>query len=1203
MTLVVPTDTLDIPIVQNPSITLVKTGTFNDANTNGEADPGETISYAFSITNSGNVTLTGVTLADTVGGVSISGGPSIATLAVGDTDATTFTGSYSITQVDIDAGQFFNTATTTGTDPNGAPVTDPDDETVDLPQAPAIELLKDGTFNDVIDGDGYADAGETISYTFTVTNTGNVTLTNVTLADTVGGVTISGGPIATLAVGAVDTTTFTGSYTLTQADVDAGTFTNTATVTGTDPNGDPVTDPDSHTEPLPGSIDIEKTGSFAAGVDGFAQPGELISYTFTVTNPGALSMTNVVVSDPLDGLSAITFTGGDADNDNQLDIDEIWTYQASYAVNQADIDAGAVSNTATVTGIDTADDPATATDPHTEPLPQDPSILLAKSGTFNDQSGDGFADAGETISYAFTVTNTGNVTLTGVTLADTVGGVSLLGGPIATLAVGAVDTTTFTGSYTLSQADVDAGTFTNTATVTGIDPNDEPVSDSDSDTQPLAQDSSIALEKTGTLNDDDGTTGVSAGDTISYAFSVTNTGNVTLTGVTLADTVGGVTLLGGPIATLAVGAVDSTTFTGSYTLSQADVDAGTFTNTATVTGIDPNDEPVSDPDSDTQPLAQDPSIALEKTGTLNDDDGTTGVSAGDTISYAFTVTNTGNVTLTGVTLADTVGGVSLLGGPIATLAVGAVDSTTFTGSYTLSQADVDAGTFTNTATVTGIDSNDEPVSDSDSDTQPLAQDSSIALEKTGTLNDDDGTTGVSAGDTISYAFTVTNTGNVTLTGVTLADTVGGVSLLGGPIATLAVGAVDSTTFTGSYTLSQADVDAGTFTNTATVTGIDSNDEPVSDPDSDTQPLAQDSSIALEKTGTLNDDDGTTGVSAGDTISYAFTVTNTGNVTLTGVTLADTVGGVSLLGGPIATLAVGAVDSTTFTGSYTLSQADVDAGTFTNTATVTGIDPNDEPVSDPDSDTQPLAQAPALTLEKSSTTTSVTTPGQVVPYSYLLTNTGNVTITALSVSDDNVGADPVCLVTTLAPTEATTCSASHTVTQAELDANGSPTAASGLLTNNAIATGTPAGGTFTDPTDDLDIPIVQSPAIRLVKTGTLNDDDGIPGVSAGDTISYAFSVTNTGNVTLTNVTLGDTVGGVTISGGPIASLAPGQLDATTFTGSYTLTQADVDAGTFFNRAWVWGRDPNGTLVRDPDADRQPLAQDTLHRAREDGHAQR
>ena len=175
---------------------------------------------------------------------------------------------------------------------------------------------------------------------------------------------------------------------------------------------------------------------------------------------------------------------------------------------------------------------------------------------------------------------------------------------------------------------------------------------------------------------------------------------------------------------------------------------------------------------------------------------------------------------------------------------------------------------------------------------------------------------------------------------------------------------------------------------------------------------------------------------------------------------------------------------------------------------------------------------------------MTTPGQVVPYSYLLTNTGNVTISALSVSDDNVDADPVCVATTLAPGED-----DHLQRLAHRDpgrarrqrlTHGRRAA---QLTNIAIATGTPAGGTLTEPTDTLDIPIVQTPSIELVKTGTLNDDDGTPGVSAGDTISYAFSVTNDGNVTLTNVTLADTVGGVTLSGGPIATpgTEPGRCD--------------------------------------------------------------
>ncbi|MFC1893291.1 DUF4382 domain-containing protein [Chloroflexota bacterium] len=219
---------------------LNKTGSFNDENQDGYAQVGETINYDFTVTNTGNVTLTNVTVTDP--NVTVSGGP-IASLAPGASDSTTFTASYTITQADIDAGSVDNTATATGTPPVGDDVSDDDDESVNLPQSPGIELIKTGTWND--DGDCIPEVGETISYTFKVTNTGNVTLTNVTVTDP--NVTVSGGPIASLAPGASDSTTFTASYTITQADIDAGSVDNTATATGTPPVGDDVSDDDDET--------------------------------------------------------------------------------------------------------------------------------------------------------------------------------------------------------------------------------------------------------------------------------------------------------------------------------------------------------------------------------------------------------------------------------------------------------------------------------------------------------------------------------------------------------------------------------------------------------------------------------------------------------------------------------------------------------------------------------------------------------------------------------------------------------------------------------------------------------------------------------------------------------------------------------------------------------------------------------------------
>ena len=137
----------------------------------------------------------------------------------------------------------------------------------------------------------------------------------------------------------------------------------------------------------------------------------------------------------------------------------------------------------------------------------------------------------------------------------------------------------------------------------------------------------------------------------------------------------------------------------------------------------------------------------------------------------------------------------------------------------------------------------------------------------------------------------------------------------------------------------------------------------------------------------------------------------------------------------------------------------------------------------------------------------------------------------------------------------------------------------------------------DNDTDSEDTIVQDPSILLTKSGTLNDDDGTPGVSPGDSIDYTFEVENTGNVTLTNVTLADTVGGVTLFGGPIASLAPGATDTTTFTGSYDITQADIDAGLKDNTATVTGTPPIGSDVSDDDDHTEIAGPDPGHRHRQ------
>ncbi len=109
------------------------------------------------------------------------------------------------------------------------------------------------------------------------------------------------------------------------------------------------------------------------------------------------------------------------------------------------------------------------------------------------------------------------------------------------------------------------------------------------------------------------------------------------------------------------------------------------------------------------------------------------------------------------------------------------------------------------------------------------------------------------------------------------------------------------------------------------------------------------------------------------------------------------------------------------------------------------------------------------------------------------------------------------------------------------------------------------GDDTSASDSTSTPITPGPAITLVKTA------GTPsGNTAGDTIDYAFLVTNTGNVTLDPVTVDDPKVGTVLC--PVTTLAPGA--STTCTATYALTQADVDAGVVDNSATAYGNPPGG-----------------------------
>ncbi|NBO90856.1 MAG: hypothetical protein EBV06_00840 [Planctomycetia bacterium] len=296
---------------QNPAIKLVKTAVdtnndgyiWDDTNGNGLPDVGEMVHYTFTVTNTGNVTLKSVTVADTVGGVTVSGG-SIVSLAPGAVDSTTFTGTYSLTQSDIDAGKFYNLAKANGTPPSGDPVSGTDDETVTLPQKLAIDLVKYVNGDDANTAPGVIlspiDAKTNVTFRYAMTNKGNVNLHGITLTDDKQGDILLKGMM--ISNGNGDTILDPGETWIYELTVPAlpGQNTNVATATGLSPLGSPVSDTDpgnyyGNRAPLPNGSPLN-----------CIEPGEIGSGTDKSTDPDGDDLVFTIVTQPMYGIAKVT---------------------------------------------------------------------------------------------------------------------------------------------------------------------------------------------------------------------------------------------------------------------------------------------------------------------------------------------------------------------------------------------------------------------------------------------------------------------------------------------------------------------------------------------------------------------------------------------------------------------------------------------------------------------------------------------------------------------------------------------------------------------------------------------------------------------------------------------------------------------------------------------------------------------------------
>lgn len=654
----------------------------------------------------------------------------------------------------------------------------------------------------------------------------------------------------------------------------------------------------------------------------------------------------------------------------------------------------------------------------------------------------------------------------------------------------------------------------------------------------------------------DGGTADFAGELITYTVYVSNTGNQTLTGVSVTDPfIPNLTLQGD--AASADGELDVGeiwTYSGTHVVTQAEIDAG-----GNIVNIATADSDQTGPDTDNAfvPVLQAPALAIDKTITgVSGGNGNGSVDAlNDVIGYSVTVTNTGNQTLSQVTVNDPMTGLTISG---VTLAPG--QSETYLTSYTVSQTDLDTygggdGFIENTATADSL----QTAMVSDTEEIEIFVRSALSIDKK--LVDITGGNGNSVadavGDQLNYTVTVTNLGVLTLTHVSVTDPNSGLNIHD---VTLAPG--ESQVYTTTYVLTQADLDNNGEVGGPSDGYIDNLATAVSD---QTLAISDNESTALLRTVGLGLEKNVTGIeggnsnyfadTAGEIIHYTIRVYNAGTVTLTGVSVTDELTGLSETG---ITLAPGA--STTYTTSYTLQQSDLNSNGGGNGALEnTSYADSNQTLEISDTETVQLLFNPLLFVNKSFVNVTGGNGNQVADavgdqlnYQILLANPGNVTLTDVSVDEGLTGLSYSGL--TLAPNAVNVYQVSYILTQADLDNNGG---GDGYIDNTVIA-----DSAQTAPASDTE----SAPLLRNIGMAFDKDFVGVTGGngndvadSAGDVLNYSFTVTNLGNVTLTNVTVVDDLTGLSET---LSSLAPNASHV--YTSSYILTQSDLDTDGGGNR---------------------------------------
>ena len=450
------TGTVHNPVAY-PIVTAVKSADPADGST---VVPGQSVTYTVTLSNGGRADATKVTVTDAVpagttfasatqGGAFDSGTGIVTwtgiTVPAGGTAAVSFT--VTVNANDFDTEVIPNTAHFTNVQtPNCDGPTCPTNVVTETVRYPIVTALKSS-----VPADGaVVSPGDPITYTITLSNSGSVDATGVTVTDQVpagttfvsatasgaqsgGKVTWSGITVPASVDGQAGQATVSFTVTVDQADADGQVIPNTASFTDVHtPGCDSAATCDTNTVDQTVRYPIISAAKSSDPADGsVVQPGDTIVYTITLTNTGSLPGSETVTDTVPAGTTFVSASGGvTPDSSGKL------TWSGLTVPAAVDGTSGTTSVSFTVT-VDTADArgtviPNTASyiNEHSCTATSDsntcdtnkvqqtvdyPEVTAVKSSDPADKS---TVKPGSTVTYTITLSNAGGLPATGVTVTD-----------------------------------------------------------------------------------------------------------------------------------------------------------------------------------------------------------------------------------------------------------------------------------------------------------------------------------------------------------------------------------------------------------------------------------------------------------------------------------------------------------------------------------------------------------------------------------------------------------------------------------------------------------------------------------------------------------------------------------------------------------------------------------------------------------------